>query len=140
MLGAAALRQSAGECSDPEGWAMSDNPLEDTPEREARIREKAYELWEADGGPHGRDKDYWERARELVGIEESGDAGLLPNPMTQNEPIPGVTVEEAAIQENYGEFPDRLTDQGEWRQTPMTKDELREFEEGKTQPTRGDAP
>ena len=119
---------------------MSDNPLADSPEREARIRETAYHLWEADGRPEGRDAEFWERARELVGMRESAGAGLLPNPMTEDEPIPGVTVEEAAIQENLGEFPDRLADQGEWRQTPMTKDELRDYEEGKLQPTRGDAP
>jgi hypothetical protein len=119
---------------------MSDNPLEDTPERTAHIRSTAYRLWEENGQPNGRDEEFWERARELVGIENSAGAGLLPNPMTQNEPIPGVTVEEAAIQENYGEFPDRFTDQGDWRQTPITKDEFREFEEGKAEPTRGDAP
>lgn len=73
-------------------------------------------------------------------MEDNPDAALEPNPMTQNEPIPGVEVEEAAIQENYGETPGRLTDQGDWRQTPMTKEELRQYEEGKTQPTRGDAP
>ena len=73
-------------------------------------------------------------------MQDNPGAGLLPNPMTQNEPIPGVTVEEASIQENYGEFPDRSADQGDWRQTPMTKDELRKYEEGETQPTRGDAP
>ena len=105
---------------------MSDNPLEDSPEHEARIREKAYHLWEADGRPDGRDLEYWDRARILVGMEESAGSGLLPNPMTQHERIPGVTVEEAEIQENYGEAPDRFTDQGDWRQTPMTKKELHE--------------
>lgn len=119
---------------------MSDNPLIDNPEREARIREKAYHLWESEGSPVGRDEEYRERARELVGMEESAGTGLLPNPMTQNERIPGVTVEEAEIQENYGEFPDRSSDQGDWRQTPMTKEQRRDYEEGKTQPTRGDAP
>ncbi len=119
---------------------MSDNPLQDTPERDDVIREQAYHLWEADGSPHGRDAEYWERARELVGMRQSGGAGLMANPMTQDEPIPGVTVEEASIQDNLGEFPDRLSDQGEWRQTPMTKDQERAWEEGKLQPTRGDAP
>ena len=119
---------------------MSGNPLESTPELEARIREKAYQLWEADGCPEGRADEFWERARELIGMEDSAGAGLLPNPMTQHERMPGVTVDEAAIQENLGEFPGRLTDQGDWRQTPMTKEELREYEEGKLQPTRGDAP
>ena len=119
---------------------MSDNPLSDTPEREARIRERAYHLWEEDGRPEGRDTEFWERAEFLTRMEESAGAGQLPNPMTQNEPIPGVTIEEAQIQENYGEFPDRFADQGDWRQTPMTRDQEREYEEGKTQPTRGDAP
>jgi hypothetical protein len=119
---------------------MSDNPLERSPEREQRIRERAYHLWEADGRPDGRDKEHWERAEELIGMEEHAGAGLLPNPMTQDEPIPGVTVEEASVQQNLGEFPDRLADQGEWRQTPMTREEAHEAREGRGQPTRGDAP
>jgi hypothetical protein len=119
---------------------MSDNPLEPNPQREARIRERAYRLWEADGRPHGRDREYRERAEELIGMEEHAGAALEPNPMTRDVPIPGVDVEESEIQENYGEFPDRLTDQGDWRETPMTKDELHDWEEGKTQPTHGDTP
>lgn len=95
------------------------NPLEDDPHREHRIRERAYHLWEQDGRPAGRDLDYWERARELVGMEESRGAGELPNPMT-HPPITGLPegVEEAEIQENLGEFPGRFTDQGDEEQTP----------------------
>ena len=63
---------------------MPRNPLEIDPEREQRVRERAYHLWEADGKPHGQDVGYWERARELVGMEESAGAGQLPNP--QNHP------------------------------------------------------
>src|SRR3954447_842485 len=110
---------------------MSDNPLINTPEREERIRQRAYHLWEADGCPEGQDTEFWERAETLIGMEESAGAGQLPNPMTQNEPIPGVIVEEAQIQDNYAEAPDRLTDQGDWRQTPMTREEMHEYEEGK---------
>lgn len=119
---------------------MSDNPLASNPEREARIRERAYHLWNTEGRPEGHDREYWERAEELIGMEDHAAAALLPNPMTQHEAIPGVTVEEAEIQENYGEFPDRLTDQGDWRQTPMTKDERRDYEAGRMQPTHGDTP
>jgi hypothetical protein len=119
---------------------VSDNPLINTPEREERVRQRAYQLWEEDGCPEGRDVEFWERAEFLIGLEDSAGAGQLPNPENRNEPLPGVTVEEAQIQENYGEFPDRLTDQGDWRQTPMTREEMRDYEEGKTQPTRGDAP
>ncbi|MBV8094631.1 MAG: DUF2934 domain-containing protein [Acetobacteraceae bacterium] len=119
---------------------MSDNPLVMSPEREQRIRERAYHLWEQEGRPEGRETEFWERAEYLIGMEENAGAAQLPNPVSQHDPVPGVVVEEAQIQENYGEFPDRLTDQGEWRQTPMTRAELREYEEGKMQPTRGDYP
>ena len=57
---------------------MSENPLEPDPAREARIRERAYHLWEADGCPHGRDRDYWERAEALIGMEDHAGAALKP--------------------------------------------------------------
>jgi len=104
---------------------MSNNPLEDTPERTARIRERAYHLWESDGGPPGRDLEYWERARELVGIEESPGAGELENPMVRDTAVQGEAVDEASLQDNLGEFPDRFADQGERVMTPMTRDKMR---------------
>lgn len=101
---------------------MSDNPLDNDPAREERIRERAYQLWEADGGPAGNDLEYWERARELVGMEESRGAGQVPVPALDDPSvIAGQPVEEAFIQENLGEFPDRLSDQGEHPQTPSLK-------------------
>ena len=102
---------------------MSDNPLDNDPARENRIKERAYHLWEADGGPHGRHDEYWERARELVGMEDSAGAAQLPIPDT----TPGADamlvepVEEAFIQENLGEFPDRFADQGEAQPTPKAR-------------------
>jgi hypothetical protein len=96
---------------------VTDNPLEMTPEREARIRERAYHLWEEGGRPEGRDTEFWERAKELIGMEENADAGLLPNPATHPTHAE-YPVEEAEIQQNYGEFPDRFTDQGNRQQTP----------------------
>jgi hypothetical protein len=104
---------------------MSDNPLEDTPERQARIRHRAYHLWEQDGCPHGNDLEYWERARILIGIEESAGAEQLISPAIRDSAVQGVTVEEAEIQDNYGEIPGRQTDQGETRQTPMTRQQAR---------------
>lgn len=96
---------------------MTNNPLEDDPEREARIRARAYRLWEENGRPHGQDLEFWERARELDAIESSAGAGLLPNPLV--EP-PARIVEEAELQSNLGEFPG-LTDQGERAATPRAK-------------------
>ena len=100
---------------------MTSNPLDDGDQtRQQRIRERAYHLWEADGRPNGREDEFWERASELVGMEESAHAAELPNPAS----LPGADpdrpqiVEEASIQENLGEFPDRFADQGERSQTP----------------------
>jgi len=91
---------------------MTTNPLDDSDNtRQQRIRERAYHLWESEGRPEGRDADYWERARELVGMEESPAAGQIP--------VREEVAEEASIEDNLGEFPDRFSDQGERRQTPM---------------------
>jgi len=94
----------------------------DQPHDEA-IRIRAHRLWLADGAPVGREDDYLERARELQGIEDNPDAGQLPNPMTvhHGEIPPAQPIEEAAIEDNLGEFPSRLTDEGDRRQTPMTR-------------------
>jgi hypothetical protein len=100
------------------------NPLDDADAaREACIRERAYHLWEADGRPDGREAEFWERARELVGMEESAGAGLRPNPMTHPNTLTGFPegVEEAEVQENLGEFPDRLTDEGDREETPEAR-------------------
>jgi hypothetical protein len=105
--------------------AVTDNPLEDSPELEARIRARARHLWESDGSPQGRELEYRENARELIAIEDSAGAGQLPNPATQGALPSDTVIEEAIIQENYGEFPDRFTDQGDRRETPMTRGELR---------------
>jgi Protein of unknown function (DUF2934) len=111
---------------------MTDNPLEMTPEREERIRRKAYLLWEADGGPHGRDQEFWERAEFLVRLEDDKGAGLQPNPLADDGASQSGVVEEAEIQDNLGEFPNRLTDQGERRTTPMTKTQRRRSVRGKS--------
>lgn len=98
---------------------MSDNPLETNPAREQRVRERAYELWQADGSPHGGETEYWERARELVGMEDSRQTAQLPLPRADDpHRIAGQLIEEASIQENLGEFPDRSADQGEHAPTP----------------------
>ena len=97
---------------------MSNNPLEDDAGRDERIRERAYHLWQADGEPHGRDGEYWERARELVGMEESAGAGQISPQDDEAHRIDGQIVDEAALQENLGEFPGRQTDQGDRQPTP----------------------
>ena len=99
---------------------MSDNPLETTPEREHEIEARAKSLMEEAGGA-GAIEDFRERADELIRMEHAGNPGQLPNPMNHPE-----IIEEASIQENLGEFPGARSaaDQGERRETPMTREEL----------------
>jgi len=39
---------------------------------EDEIRRRAYELWEADGRPDGRDEEYWHRAERELHQRKSG--------------------------------------------------------------------
>ncbi len=104
-------RSRALDCGPISEEIMTTNPLDDDdPAQQDRIRERAYHLWNADGRPHGRDIEFWEQARVLVGMEESPGAGQIP----VRQEIP----EEASLQDNLGEFPGRFTDQGDQLVTP----------------------
>ena len=73
-----------------------------------RIAAKAHEIWEAEGRPHGRDKDHWDQAKEIVALKDSASDALLPIPTSADEPV-----EERSIAiDNEGEAPG-LTDTGE---------------------------
>ena len=103
---------------------MTFNPLDDQdPAYQQRVRERAYHLWDADGRPHGRDSEFWERARELVDMELSGQTGQLANPasLPGADPLAPDVIEDPSIQENLGEFPDRFADQGEKSESPKGK-------------------
>jgi hypothetical protein len=39
------------------------------PNDEDAIRARAYQLWQAEGSPEGRQDEYWLRARELISDE-----------------------------------------------------------------------
>jgi hypothetical protein len=98
--------------------------MEDT---EQRIRERAYRIWEEEGRPEGLAEEHWERARFLVGLEDAAGAGLKPNPMAEDRdhgwtsPPPAEPIEPIEALENQGEFPSRLTDQGDRPQGPTRK-------------------
>jgi hypothetical protein len=49
---------------------------------EQRIRERAYALWEKEGAPHGRDAEFWERARQMV----EADAAAPPATPAKGRP------------------------------------------------------
>ena len=109
---------------------MSDSnfPAIGTDAYDQRIREHAYRLWEQDGRPHGQDLEYWERARELVGMESNPKAGLMPNPVPPgaDRPFEAPLVDEAILEENLGELPSRLTDQGDRAEEPIVSRKKRQ--------------
>jgi hypothetical protein len=89
-----------------------DEPLEE------RVRRKAYELWESEGGPHGRAQDHWHLAAQLVAEEDAQRSSLLPFEGDLDQPV-----EEAQMLDNVGEFPG-LTDQGEDSEHPRKDRDL----------------
>jgi hypothetical protein len=108
-----------------------DNPLQPSEAHLERIRVRAYHLWEHDGKPEGHAAEYWERARELDALENN-EPTMLPNPLVAH---PGrdpdaPLVEEAALEENLGEFPGLTSDQGDSMHTPESREIAREFREG----------
>jgi hypothetical protein len=56
------------------------NPMTADPDYEHRVRERAYHLWEAEGKPHGRDVEFWERARALETAEPTAADEAPPAP------------------------------------------------------------
>jgi len=86
-------------------------------DREQRIREKAHQMWLEEGQPEGRSDAHWDKATELVAIEENQLLTLKPvessSPLSPN----GEPVEPLLAVENAGEFP-TLTDQGEEKAYP----------------------
>jgi hypothetical protein len=47
---------------------------------EERVRQRAYEIWQREGCPEGRDADHWALAKEEIAIEDNQNQALLPNP------------------------------------------------------------
>lgn len=85
---------------------------QDEKERNERIRRKAYELWEADGRPDGRRDAHWDKATELVAIEDNHSLATEPVSEIKETGPTGEPVEPIEALENTGEYP-TMTDQGE---------------------------
>jgi hypothetical protein len=83
---------------------------------EERVRARAFHLWQEEGCPEGRADVHWDKAQELVAIEDNYRSTLKPVEKTRPGPY-GEPVEEIEAVENEGEFP-TLTDQGEEQTYP----------------------
>ena len=61
---------------------------EDETEREARIRQRAFDLWQARGMPEGREQEHWLMAqREILTVQPAPTMGM---PIMPGEQIPGI--------------------------------------------------
>jgi hypothetical protein len=81
-------------------------------EREQRIRLRAYRMWEEEGRPQGRADTHWDKATELVAIEDNQLRTLEPIAPPSGFGPNGEPIEPIEAVENAGEFP-TMTDQGE---------------------------
>lgn len=64
-----------------------------------RIRERAYQIWEAEGRPEGQEAEHWHRAREDVeGFPKEGDplAGGVESSVAPPTPKPTGNDEEVS--------------------------------------------
>lgn len=84
---------------------------------EKRVRDRAYKLWKEEGCPEGRADVHWEKARELVAIENNIDVTLKPVPRPDEMGPYGEPVEPLGAAKNTGENP-TLVDQGEEETIP----------------------
>jgi len=71
MSDEAADRFPAEEEPTVSAGATSQNPSDGDCEQEARIRRRAYELWEEAGSPESHTDEYWHRAKEEISDRES---------------------------------------------------------------------
>src|SRR5262245_12113875 len=83
-----------------------------------RIQQRAYRLWVEEGCPEGRQELHWDKARELVAIEQNQKQ--TTKPVTHQQGVAGEPVEPIEAVENAGEFP-TLTDQGEQQGMPKRR-------------------
>lgn len=82
-------------------------------DRQERVRQRAYRLWEAEGRPEGRADVHWDQASELVAIEENQGLATTPVEHSMDNIGPsGEPIEPLEAVKNLGDFP-TLRDQGE---------------------------
>jgi hypothetical protein len=56
-------------------------------DREERIKQRAYALWQSEGHRHGRHEDHWHRAEREIAAEEAGP-GATPRRASRSRKAP----------------------------------------------------
>ena len=87
---------------------------------EQRVRQRAYEIWQREGCPDGREADHWALAKEEIAIEDNQDQALLPNPSSgpDDTVVHPEPVEPLLAAETLGEGTGGPTDQSEEQPLP----------------------
>lgn len=65
-------------------------------DREERIRQRAYRLWQEEGSPEGRADEYWSRAQAQIDAEgdDEGTAPAAPSDQSGKRRAAGVPLQE----------------------------------------------
>jgi hypothetical protein len=82
-----------------------------------RVRQRAYRLWVEEGCPEGRSDVHWDKARELVVVEERQKPATKADAPAEEA---GGPAEPSGAVERAGGFP-ISTDQGEERPAPKRR-------------------
>ena len=57
---------------------------------ETLVRQRAYEIWESENRPHGRDKEHWERALREISAAATSAAAQPSAKATAKSPEPAL--------------------------------------------------
>jgi hypothetical protein len=87
---------------------------------EKRVQQRAYEIWEREGRPEGREADHWALAMEEVAIEDNQSQTLMPNPSQGGDDtvVHSEPVEPLLAAESLGEDAGGPTNESEEQQLP----------------------
>jgi hypothetical protein len=92
-------------------------------EDQERIRTRAYQIWEREGRPEGRDVEHWEMAREEIAITDNQNLATKPNPVAAGklyadgtEDVEPITAAEEAMADMPGP-----SNQGEHEAYPQAR-------------------
>ena len=53
-------------------------------DREERIRQRAYQIWQSEGHAHGRHEDHWHQAEREIAAEETARSSKAPRRTTRS--------------------------------------------------------
>ena len=87
-----------------------------------RIERRAYELWERDGRPEGRDKEHWQQAEQEIAAEQGGEEPPLPEHYAPGETGgPGEPEADTGLPEALAQAGEGVPDAGGEADEPVSR-------------------